>query len=102
MTDLNRLNSLLEHILDVSTGDEPSSRRSSKIPSGGHRRSDLIIDPLSIIPIREAVVAFPVAESRVFDGHGRVGAMLRVIQAEEPMTEWWPITVFPPRIVALA
>ena len=30
------------------------------------------------------------------------GAMLRVIQAEEPMTEWWPMTVFPPRIVALA
>jgi len=30
------------------------------------------------------------------------GAIERVIQAEEPTTEWWPITVLPPRIVALA
>ena len=30
------------------------------------------------------------------------GAMLDVIQADEPITEWWPITVLPPRIVALA
>jgi hypothetical protein len=30
------------------------------------------------------------------------GGMLRVIQADEPTTEWWPMVVLPPRIVALA
>ena len=35
--------------------------------------SDLIIDPPSVISIREAVVGFTVAVPGVLDGHGRIG-----------------------------
>ena len=52
--------------------------------------------------LRRAFVAFADPHARAFDRHRCIGATLRVIHADEPITEWCPITVSPPRIVALA